>query len=85
MEHQDITHIYRTGYPPGMEEPKFIEYDSRDYEIYEDDEFYSINDKKYLAETLLLETKEILEDLGAIKTSHSAKWLLKKYRYLIIT
>ena len=67
MQHPDITHINRTGYPPGMEEPKLVFTDSLGYEIYEHDEFYSLNDELFLEETLGYESIKILELLGATK------------------
>lgn len=67
MQHPDITHINRTGYPPGMEEPKLLFTDSFGYDIYEDDEFYRLFDETFLIEPLTRESIEILELLGATK------------------
>ncbi len=65
MEHPVITQINRTGYPYGMNGPRFIGLDSLGNEIYEDDKVYHLNDQQFAAEPLTLESVTILEQLGA--------------------
>ena len=63
MDHPDITKIERTGYL--YDEPKLIGVDDLGVEIYNHDEVYEINDRKYVKSMLSSDAIQILEQLGA--------------------
>ncbi len=65
MDHPMLLEIQRTGYPYGYENDYMGE-DSLGNEIYKGDRVYVINDNYFLADSLVEETKEVLEMLGAI-------------------
>lgn len=65
MQHPDITHINRTGYPRGLEEPRCIGIDSFKNDIYEGDEVYRLFEETFVVEELNMQSVEILEKLGA--------------------
>lgn len=65
LEHPVITHINRTGYPPGMKEPRLLGEDDLGYDIYEGDELMVLDDYVYVKEELSMDAIKILEMLGA--------------------
>lgn len=65
LEHPDITHINRTGYPRGYEELEAIGIDALGNEVYEGDEILVLDDEVFLVQELGMESIEILEILGA--------------------
>lgn len=68
MDHPMIVEIERTGYPSGYKEPKHIGTDTLGYDLYEGDEVLILNDEIFHIESILLETVEALEAVGAERT-----------------
>lgn len=66
MEHPEITHIRRTGYPKYNERTGLYGVDSLNREVYTGDEILVLDDHYYLVDELLQESIEVLEGLGAI-------------------
>ncbi|WP_281659101.1 hypothetical protein [Halobacillus sp. Cin3] len=65
MNHPVIKQVERTGFPKGVTEPEHIGLDAMGNEVFEGDQIYILNEEFFLKETLLAETREALEVLGA--------------------
>jgi len=60
-----IKTIERTGYPPGVREPKVLFEDSLGHEVYEGDEVIEFDEEIYLIQELSSDAIEILKKHGA--------------------
>ncbi|MBX0358945.1 hypothetical protein [Halobacillus sp. Nhm2S1] len=65
MNHPVLDQIERTGYPVGVPEPDHYGLDGLGNEVFSGDEIYVLNDEFFLKETLMQESREVLETLGA--------------------
>lgn len=68
MDHPMVTEIMRTGFPAGMEEREVHGTDALGNEVFKGDEIYIFDDEFFLKETLLQESIELLEVIGATLT-----------------
>jgi len=59
--------IERTGYPPGVREPKVLFEDSLGHEVYEGDEVIEFDEEIYLIDEISYDAIEILEKHGATR------------------
>jgi len=64
VDHPEVLHIMRTGYPSWNQEPRIVGTDSLGNDIYEGDELYVLDDEVFIKEELSYDAVEILEKIG---------------------
>lgn len=69
MDHPDIKHIEMYGTDPHEKEPLYIGEDSRRIDMYSGDEIYTFGDDCFVVEELSLDAQEVLEILGASRST----------------
>lgn len=69
MDHPMVTEIMRTGYPSHVKEPELYGDDALGNEVFKGDEIYVFEDEFFLRETLIQESVELLEIIGATLTT----------------
>ncbi|SEA53041.1 hypothetical protein SAMN05421743_105192 [Thalassobacillus cyri] len=65
MKHPVVEQIERTGFPLDIQEPEIYGTDALGNEVVLGDTIYVFNDEFFLKDTLLQESIELLEVLGA--------------------
>ncbi|MEN1968984.1 hypothetical protein WMZ97_13035 [Lentibacillus sp. N15] len=68
MDHPMVVDIMRTGYPAHVKEPEPYGDDALGNEVFKGDEIYVFDDEFFLKETLMQESIELLEVIGATLT-----------------